>query len=89
MSETGTQSKLRMNRKSPSVRKYAANQKSAMSTHEKQASYSDINVVKHIVTMIGLQGLRNLGNTCYMNEIFQCLAGASSLRSIPEHLVRK
>ena len=70
MSEPGTQSKLRMNGKNPSVRKYSANQIPAMSTQEKQASYSDIDVVKHIVTMKRLQGLRIIGNTCYKNEIF-------------------
>ena len=53
-----------MNRKNPSARKYAANQKSVM---EKQASYPDINVVKHTVTTKGPRRLRNSGNTCYMN----------------------
>ena len=90
MSETQTQSMLRINRKNPSVTKYAANQKSEMSTQEKQASYSEIHVVKHIVTMKGLQELRNFGNNYYMNGIFQCLVeGALSLRSSPKQLVRK
>ena len=47
VSETQTQSKLSMNRKNPSVKKYAANQKSEMSPQEKQASYPELNVVKH------------------------------------------
>ena len=47
VSKTGTQSKLSMNRKNPSVRICAANRKSEMSTQEKQASYPEINVVKH------------------------------------------
>ena len=59
----GKQSKLSMNRKNPNVRKYAANEKFVMSAQEKQASYSEINVVKHTVTAKGPWGLRNLGNT--------------------------
>ena len=82
VSEISTQSKLSMNRKNPSVRKYAVNQKCEMSTQEKQASYPESNV-KHAVTTKGPRGLRNLEN-CYMHVIFQCLAeGTSSLRSSP------
>ena len=89
VSETPTQSKLSMIRKSPSVRKYAANKKSEMSMQEKQTSYTEINVVKNIVTTKEPGGLKNLGKTCYMNVIFQCLSeGASSVRS-PKQLVRK
>ena len=88
VSEISTQSKLSMNRKNPSVRKYAVNQKCEMSTQEKQASYPESNV-KHAVTTKGPRGLRNLEN-CYMHVIFQCLAeGTSSLRSSPKQLVRK
>ena len=61
-----------------------------MATQEKQASYPEINVVKHSVTTKGSRGLRNLGNTYYMNEIFQCFTeGFSSLRSSLKQLVRK
>ena len=52
-----------MNRKNPNVRKYVANEKFVMSAQEKQASYPEINVVKHTVTAKGPWGLRNLGNT--------------------------
>ena len=53
MSEIRTQSKLSMNIKNPSVRKYAANQKSEMSAQEKQTSYPEINVVKYTVITKG------------------------------------
>ena len=59
MCETATQSKLSMNRKNPSIRKYAVNQKSGRCTKEKQASYPEINVVKQTVTTKGPDGLRN------------------------------
>ena len=89
VSEIPAQSKLSMNRKNPSVRKYAVSQKCEMSTQEKQASYPESNVVKHAVTTKGPRGLRNLEN-CYMHVIFQYLAeGTSSLRSSPKQLVRK
>ena len=42
VSETPTQSNLKMNRKNPSIRKYAVNQKSEMSTKVKQDSYPEI-----------------------------------------------
>ena len=72
MSETQTQ--LSMNRKNPSLKKYAANQRSEMSTQEKQASYPEINIVKHTVTEKGPWGFRNLGNTIYMkcNFLVSC-----------------
>ena len=61
-----------------------------MSTQEKQASYPEINVVKYTVTAKGLRGLRKLGDTCYRNAIFQCLAkGASLFRISPKHFVRE
>ena len=57
VSETPTQSKLSMNRKNLSVRKYAANQKSEMSAQEKQASYPEVNVVKHTAATKGYREL--------------------------------
>ena len=48
MSETQTQLSI-----NPSLKKYAANQRSEMSTQEKQASYPEINTVKHTVTEKG------------------------------------
>ena len=42
VSETPTQSNLKMNRKNRSIRKYAVNQKSEMSTKVKQDSYPEI-----------------------------------------------
>ena len=84
MSETPTQSKISMNGKNPSIKKYAVNQKSEVSIQEKQTNYPESNDVKYTVTTKGPWGL-NLGNTCYMNTIFQCLPeGASSLRSSPK-----
>ena len=46
-----------MNKKNPSIRKYAANQKSEMSNLKEQASYPTINVVKHTVTLKGPRDL--------------------------------
>ncbi len=36
-----------------------------------------------------IKGLRNLGNTCYMNAIFQCLANTPFLSDLFEHLVHR
>ena len=62
-----------MNRKNPSIRKYVANQKSEMSTQEKQANNPEINVAKHSVIAKGPWGLRNLGNNSYMKQFFRVL----------------
>ena len=88
--ETRTLSKLSMNKISPSIRKYEHNLKSKISIYPGKASLLPRDVAKHTVTAKGPRGIRNLGNTSYMNEIFQCVAkGASSLRSNPKNLVRK
>ena len=69
--------------------KYAVNQKSKMSNQEKQACYPESNNVKYTVIVKETHGL-NLGNTCHMNAISQCLAEeASSLRSSSKQLVKK
>ena len=77
LSETPTQSNLSINRKNPSVVEYAINQKSGMSTQEKQASYPE-SFVQYTITKKGPRELRNFVNFCYMNVIFQCLAEAVS-----------
>ena len=87
--ETRTLSKS-MNKISPSIRKYEHNLKSKISIYPGKASLLPRDVAKHTVTAKGPRGIRNLENTSYMNEIFQCVAkGASSLRSNPKNLVRK
>ena len=42
-----------------------------MSTQEKQASYPEINVAKHIVTAKGPLELGDLGITCYAMQWMQ------------------
>ena len=53
-----------MNRKKPSVMKYAINQKTEVSNQEKQACYPKSNNVKDRIITKGPLGIRNLGNTC-------------------------
>ena len=61
-----------MNRKNPSIIKYAVNQKAEVFNQEKLTYYSKSNNVKHtIVTKYLVDS--ELGNTFYMNAIPQCL----------------
>lgn len=61
-----------MNRKNPSIIKYAVNQKAEVFNQEKLTYYSKSNNVKHtIVTKYLVDS--ELGNTFHMNAISQCL----------------
>lgn len=61
-----------MNRKNPSIIKYAVNQKTEVFNQEKLTYYSKSNNVKHtIVTKYLVDS--ELGKTFYMNAISQCL----------------
>ena len=51
------------------------------STTPKKQETEEEKVERLKVTVRGLSGLENIGNTCYMNSIIQCLTSLDFLRS--------
>lgn len=70
--------------------RYAVSEKIDMSNQEKRVCYPEINNVKHRAYTKGPRRLRNLGNTYYMNALFQYFAAqTSSVWSSSKQLLRK